>query len=125
VGDEPPDRYTYDPEAPTPTVGGSIVSYVITPGSVDVSEVQRRPDVLTYTTEPFERQLDLVGPVRLVLHAGSSAIGWSMRPAGRRSCSAAAGRDRFTSMRWKDFICAPGENQRMAGSGAVCISSKT
>jgi putative CocE/NonD family hydrolase len=69
-----PDRYTYDPEAPTPTVGGSIVSYVYPPGSVDVSEVQKRPDVLTYTTEPLEHDLDVVGPLRLVLYASSSAV---------------------------------------------------
>ena len=48
-----PDRYTYDPTNPTPTVGGSIVSYAYPPGSVDVSAVQQRPDVLTYTTEPL------------------------------------------------------------------------
>jgi uncharacterized protein len=68
------DHYTYDPEDPTPTVGGSIVSYVYPPGSVDVSAVQARPDVLTYTTGPLEEDLDVVGPVRLVLYASSSAI---------------------------------------------------
>jgi predicted acyl esterase len=69
-----PDRYTYDPEDPTPTAGGSIVSFVYEPGSVDVSEIQQRPDVLTYTTEPLEDDLDVVGPLRLVLYASSSAI---------------------------------------------------
>lgn len=72
-GDEAPDRYAYDPERPTPTVGGSIVSYVFPPGSVDVAEVQARPDVLTYTTAPLERDVDVVGPLRLVLYASSSA----------------------------------------------------
>jgi len=70
----PPDRYTYDPRNPTPTVGGGIVSYVYPPGSVDVSEVQKRPDVLTYTTEPLERDLDVVGPLRMLLYASSSAV---------------------------------------------------
>jgi len=68
-----PDRYTYDPAHPTPTVGGSIVSYVYPPGSVDVSQVQTRPDVLIYTTLPLEEDLDVVGPVRMVLYASSSA----------------------------------------------------
>jgi predicted acyl esterase len=68
----PPARYTYDPKDPTPTVGGSIVSYVYPPGSVDVSEVQERPDVLVYTTEPLEEDLDVVGPLRLILFASSS-----------------------------------------------------
>jgi putative CocE/NonD family hydrolase len=69
-----PDRYRYDPNDPTPTVGGSIVSYVYPPGSVDVSEVHKRKDVLTYTTPPLDRDLDVVGPLRLVLHASSSAV---------------------------------------------------
>jgi predicted acyl esterase len=69
-----PDRYTYDPEDPTPTLGGSILSAVCPPGSVDVSEVQTRADVLTYTTEPLERSLDVVGPLRLILYASSSAL---------------------------------------------------
>lgn len=70
----PADRYTYDPTHPTPTMGGSILSYVYPPGSVDVSEVQKRPDVVVYTTGPLEQDLDVVGPLRLVLFASSSAI---------------------------------------------------
>jgi len=70
----PPDTYTYNPEDPTPTVGGSIVSYVYSAGSVDVSSVQQRSDVLTYTTAPLERDLDVVGPLRLILYASSSAV---------------------------------------------------
>jgi putative CocE/NonD family hydrolase len=69
-----PDCYTYDPEDPTPTVGGSIVSSVYPPGSVDVSQVQKRPDVLTYTTPVLERDVDVVGPLRLILYASSSAV---------------------------------------------------
>lgn len=69
-----PDCYTYDPHNPAPTVGGSIVSYVYPAGSVDVSEVQKRQDVLTYTTKPFEHDVDVVGPLRLILYASSSAV---------------------------------------------------
>lgn len=72
--DSPPDQYRYDPDRPTPTVGGSIVSYVYPPGSVDVSEVQKRPDVLVYTTAPLECDLDVVGPLRLILYASSSSL---------------------------------------------------
>lgn len=67
------DSYVYDPEHPTPTAGGSIVSYMYPPGSVDVSEVQRRPDVLTYTTEPLEEDLDVVGGISVELYVSSSA----------------------------------------------------
>ena len=69
-----PDSYTYDPHDPPPTKGGSIVSYVYPPGSVDVSDVQQRSDVLTYTTEPLERDLDVAGPLRMILFASSSAV---------------------------------------------------
>lgn len=69
-----PDRYTYDPNDPTPTVGGSIISFIYPPGSVDVSKALQRSDVLVYTTPPIERDLDVVGPLRMVLYASSSAV---------------------------------------------------
>jgi uncharacterized protein len=72
--EESSDRYVYDPLDPTPTVGGSIVSYVYPQGSVDVSEVQRRSDVLTYTSPLLEPDLDVVGPLTMILYASSSAF---------------------------------------------------
>jgi uncharacterized protein len=69
-----PDCYVYDPENPTPTVGGSIVSFVYPPGSVDVSAAQRRSDVLIYTSHLLEHDVDVVGPVRLILFVSSSAV---------------------------------------------------
>ncbi len=69
-----PDTYTYDPIDATPTLGGNIVSYVYAPGSVDVSGVQRRPDILTYTTKSLDQSLDIVGPLRLMLYVSSSAV---------------------------------------------------
>jgi predicted acyl esterase len=68
-----PDSYVYDPDQPTPTMGGSVLSFLYPSGSVDVSEVQKRSDVLTYTTPPLVRDLDIIGPLRLVLYASSSA----------------------------------------------------
>ncbi len=73
-GAEGSSRYVYDPEDPTPTVGGSIVSYVYPPGSVDVSAVQTRADVLVFSTEPLPESVDVVGPLRLILYASSSAV---------------------------------------------------
>jgi predicted acyl esterase len=66
--------FTYDPEDPTPTLGGSILSNLYPPGSVDVSSAQLRPDVLTYTTAPLAADLDVVGPLHVELHASSSAL---------------------------------------------------
>ena len=72
--DSSSDRYIYDPADATPTVGGNILSYVYPPGSVDVSKVQGRADVLVYTTPRLRRDLDMVGPLRCVLHASSTAL---------------------------------------------------
>lgn len=71
--DAAPDSYSYDPEDPTPTLGGSILSNILPPGSIDVSAAQKRPDVLTYTTQPLSGDLDVVGSLRMVLYASSSA----------------------------------------------------
>jgi uncharacterized protein len=68
-----PDEYDFDPQHPTPTVGGSILSYHYPVGSVDVAAVQNRPDILTYTSTVLETDLDVVGPIRLILYARSSA----------------------------------------------------
>jgi uncharacterized protein len=71
--DSEPDSYTYDPNDPTPTVGGSILSYLYPPGSVDVSQVQKRADVLTYTTELLMQDVDVIGPLRAILYVSSTA----------------------------------------------------
>lgn len=74
VGDGQPDRFTYDPEHPPPTRGGSIVSALVPSGSLDQSETQEREDVLVYTTAPLESDLGVVGPVHALIHASSSAV---------------------------------------------------
>ncbi|MER9573749.1 CocE/NonD family hydrolase [Mesorhizobium opportunistum] len=68
------DSYVYDPDDPTPTMGGSILSHVYRPGSVDIAGVQQRADVLCYTTPVLDTDLDIAGPLRLVLYASSSAV---------------------------------------------------
>jgi len=71
---EASDSYVYDPLEPTPTLGGHIVSWVYPPGSVDVSELHQRSDVLTYTSDPLQHDVDVVGKLRAVLYASSSAV---------------------------------------------------
>ena len=76
-GDGPPDRYSYDPEDPVPTVGGQIMDgweRAFAPsGPWDRRPVERRGDVLVYTTEPLERDVEVTGPISLTLFASSSA----------------------------------------------------
>jgi putative CocE/NonD family hydrolase len=72
-GSEAPDRYTYDPDNPVPTRGGSILFEVTDMGPVDQREVEQREDVLVYTSEPLINDLEVVGPVEVVLFAASDA----------------------------------------------------
>jgi hypothetical protein len=64
-----PDRYRYDPADPTPSIGGI---GMLTGGARDNRELEARPDVLVYTSEPFTEALELVGPVSAELHVGST-----------------------------------------------------
>jgi putative CocE/NonD family hydrolase len=70
--DEPPDRYSYDPNDPVPTIGGQYM-LLVNSGPFDRRPLERRDDVLVYTTEPLARDLEVTGPVTLTLHASSSA----------------------------------------------------
>lgn len=69
------DRYTYDPANPVPTAGGNMCcnTTLIPAGAVDQSIVELRNDVLVYTTEPLPEDVAVVGPVKVVLWAKSSA----------------------------------------------------
>lgn len=75
--DEPEDEYVYDPRDPAPTVGGptSLPGRMMRPsaGPLDQAAVERRPDVLVYTSAPLEQPLEVTGPLELVLHAATSA----------------------------------------------------
>jgi putative CocE/NonD family hydrolase len=67
---EASDTYRYDPGDPVPTRGGPVcctgdprdVS-----GSVDQADVERRPDVLVYTSAPLAQDLRIAGPLTCVL----------------------------------------------------------
>jgi uncharacterized protein len=69
-GSGPPDRYTYDPANPVPTLSSrtSGARGGIRQGSVDNRAVQTRDDVLVYTTPPLEAGLEVTGPVRAVIY---------------------------------------------------------
>ena len=70
--DDPPDTFIYDPEDPVPTIGGQ-VAYIEQTGPRDRSEVQQRPDVLVYDSEPLTEDLEVTGPVIVTLYASSTA----------------------------------------------------
>ena len=71
-GAEPPDRYVYDPADPAPTLRGNTL--MIPHGVADQRSTEDRGDVLVYTSEPLEQDLELTGPIKVQLFAASSAV---------------------------------------------------
>lgn len=62
--DASPSVFSLDPDNPVPTVGGNILmkqSYVR--GPVEQTRVERHPDVLTFTSEPLDEELEVTGRV--------------------------------------------------------------
>lgn len=74
AGDAAPDRYRYDPDRPVPSIGGSNCCGAPTPsGPVDQRPIEGRNDVLVYTSDFLDRDLEVTGPVKVVLYASSDA----------------------------------------------------
>jgi putative CocE/NonD family hydrolase len=73
--EEPPDRFEYDPRSPVPTIGGSLpgANPNLRSGVFDQREIEARSDVLVYSTPPLEADVEVTGPVEVVLYASSSA----------------------------------------------------
>ncbi len=59
--------YRYDPADPTPSVGGPTL--LAREPVTDNRELESRGDVLVFTTEALERDLEVIGPVSAVVHA--------------------------------------------------------
>jgi hypothetical protein len=72
----PSDTFTYDPAHPVPTVGGPLCCDAthLPPGPRDQKSVEARQDVLVYSTEVLQRDLNVTGPVTLELYASSTAV---------------------------------------------------
>ena len=74
-GEEPPDRFVYDPANPVPSKGGHscCFSEVAPVGPFDQAEIEKRADVLVYSTPPLEEAVEVTGPITVTLHAATSA----------------------------------------------------
>jgi putative CocE/NonD family hydrolase len=70
AGSEPADRYVYDPRDPVPSAGGAMLGPRA--GIVSQHHVEQRSDVLVYTSEPLAADVEVTGPVTLVLHVSTS-----------------------------------------------------
>ena len=71
-GEQPADKFTYEPTNPVPSLGGNNLVGALA-GPRDQSQLEEREDVLVYTTPALEQDVEVTGPVKLVLWAASSA----------------------------------------------------
>ncbi|MGH2856186.1 MAG: CocE/NonD family hydrolase, partial [Solirubrobacteraceae bacterium] len=73
-GADPASEFVYDPADPVPTLGGAtLIAPFVAAGPIDHRSVEERHDVLAFTSEPLEADLEVTGRVRVILHAQSSA----------------------------------------------------
>ncbi len=65
--EEQSDSYLYDPRKP-------VLTHKMGAGAYDRHEVEIRPDVLVYTSDALNSDLEVTGPVQIKLWAASSAV---------------------------------------------------
>ena len=70
-GGEAADSYEYDPLFPVQTRGGNncCSPHIVPWGPYDQRSVEMRTDVLCYTSAPLEADLEVTGPIKVVLFA--------------------------------------------------------
>jgi putative CocE/NonD family hydrolase len=75
VGAEPSDHYFYDPANPVPSKGGHSCCFatVAPVGPYDQTDIEKRADVLIYSTPPLSEAVEVTGPITVKLYAASSA----------------------------------------------------
>lgn len=75
VRESPADSFVYDPKHPVPTAGGAICceAFVLPPGPLDQTQIEKRQDVLVYTTRALRDDVEVTGTVRAVLYVSTSA----------------------------------------------------
>jgi putative CocE/NonD family hydrolase len=76
-GSESPDRFVYDPFNPVPTVGGPSGSppagFGYVSGPMEQSGIERRPDILCYTTHELKEDIEITGgPLEVHIFASTS-----------------------------------------------------
>lgn len=125
------EHLVHDPWRPVPTFGGC---YGTPPGPADRSAIDSRPDVLTFTTPPFESAQTFAGAVRVELQVEADAPSFdvgcvlSRVTADGRAYEIAAGYRRVVAVLELDAVTIPmratcvtvqpGEALRLAVAGA-------
>lgn len=122
---EPADHYVYDPMTPTPTVGGPTLMHgVYRAGPLDQAWVERRDDVLVFSSTPLERPVEVTGPVSVTLHVATDAPDTDfvarlvdVYPDGR----AIPLTDGITRMKYRNGVTAPAEPLRADQSYEITV----
>jgi hypothetical protein len=70
---EEPDLFIYNPHFPVPTEGGRDIEYTLRAGPMDQSHIEKRNDVLCYTTPELDMGIEVTGPIAIHLLASTSA----------------------------------------------------
>ena len=72
AGSSSSDRFRYDPDDPVPSVGGNNCCGTPTSsGPQDQRQIEGRRDVLLYTSDILQQEIEVTGPVKVVLFAAS------------------------------------------------------
>jgi len=66
------DHYVYDPKRPVPTSGGAMLGDRA--GPKRQNEIEARPDVLVYSSKPLENEIEVTGPIELILYVSTDAL---------------------------------------------------
>ena len=124
-----PDTFVYDPRNPVPTKGGAVCCdpRVFPWGPMDQRPVEKRRDVLVYSTAPLLSDTEVTGKILLVLYASSSAPDTDFTvklvdvfPDGEaRNLTDGILRARYRESLEKPEPIVPGEVYRMTIDGGV------
>ncbi|MFC3052582.1 CocE/NonD family hydrolase [Kordiimonas pumila] len=73
--DQAADTFVYDPQNPVQTIGGADCCNggLVIPGAYDQRIIEARNDVLVYTTEAFDKPLEITGAITPVIYVSSDA----------------------------------------------------
>ena len=71
TSEQPPDQWTHDPGRPVPFVTDESSTQI--GGPDDYYAIESRGDVLVFTSDSLLEPLEIIGPVRVVVHVSTSA----------------------------------------------------
>jgi uncharacterized protein len=67
---DPPDVFVANPDSPVPTSGGAMIGGS---GTFPQNDIEKRTDVLVYSTPPLAEDVEVTGPLSVVLYVSTSS----------------------------------------------------